>query len=194
MPNAPSVDPEALLDLIRSRRSIRQYRSKPVPEHMLEQVLEAGRWAPSASNQQPWAFVVVRDKQLVELVAQHSAYYMEQEARIEDAPVLIVLCGVVWSQSRRRSLRGDVGMAGMQMMLQAHALGLGTCWVDGLDRQAIADRLGIPSELEIVGVITLGFPATEPAPTTRKSLFDIVHYDVWEGVDFGGMADGDEFP
>ena len=75
-------------------------------------------------------------------------------------------------------------MAGMQMMLQAHALGLGTCWVDGLDRTAIADELGIPSELEIVGVVTLGFPATQPAQTTRKPLFDIVHYDVWEGVDF----------
>jgi nitroreductase len=114
---------------------------------------------------------------------------MDRDARIADAPALIVLCGVVWSQSRRRFLRGEVGMAGMQMMLQAHALGLGTCWVDGLEREAIADELGIPSELEIIGVMTLGFPDTEPAQTTRKALFDIVHYDVWEGVDFGGMAD-----
>ena len=189
MPNASKVDPDALLDLIRSRRSIRHYQPEPVPDLLLEQVLEAGRWAPSASNQQPWAFVVVRDPNLVQLVAQHSAYYMDQDARIADAPALIVLCGVVWNQSRRRFLRGEVGMAGMQMMLQAHALGLGTCWVDGLEREAIADALGIPSELEIIGVMTLGFPDTEPAQTTRKALFDIVHYDVWEGVDFGGMAD-----
>lgn len=189
MPNASSVDPEALLKLIRSRRSVRQYESRPVPDAMIEQVLEAGRWAPSANNQQPWAFVVVRDRQLVRLVAQHSAYYMEKDAHVGDAPVLIVLCGAVWNQSRRRFLRGDVGMAGMQMMLQAHALGLGTCWVDGLDRAAIAEGLGVPSELEIVGVMTLGFPAREPVQTTRKPLFDVVHYDVWEGVDFSDPTD-----
>lgn len=184
MSNSSSVCPEELLDLIRSRRSIRQYRPEPVPGHMLEQVLEAGRWAPSANNQQPWAFVVVRDRNLVQRVAQHAAYYMEKEARIADAPTLIVLCGVVWNQARRRSLRGDVAMAGMQMMLQAHALGLGTCWVDGLEQSAIADELEVPSEFEIVGVMTLGFPATETTQTTRKPLFDIVHYDVWEGVEF----------
>ena len=65
------------------------------------------------------------------------------------------------------------------MMLQAHALGLGTCWIGGLDRKAIAGILKIPDEWEIVGLLTVGFPAEDPRAPRRKPLADIVHYDVF---------------
>jgi nitroreductase len=182
------VAPDALLDLMRSRRSVRRYLAKPVPDEMLQQVLEAGRWAPSAGNQQPWAFIVVQDDEMRQKVAQHATYYLARHARVEEAPLLIVLCGQPGSRMGEQFLRGEVGMAGMQMMLQAHALGLGTCWVDGLNRDAIADVLEIPPYMQIVGLLTVGYTAETPPATPRKPLFEIVHYEVYESLTFGRGA------
>jgi nitroreductase len=171
--------PESVLALLRERRSIRRYRPDPVPEEMVEQLLEAGRLAPSASNRQPWAFVVVRDEAICREVAQHAAYYFVRWAHVEEAPLLLVLCGDTRNPIYRQFLREDVGLAGAQIMLQAKALGLGTCWIGGLDRKAIADILKVPDHMEIVGLLTVGFPAEDPPPTARKSLAEIVHYDVY---------------
>ena len=186
MTQANQASPEALLGLIRSRRSVRQYRSDPVPDEMIQQVLEAGRWAPSANNQQPWAFIVVQAGEIRHQLAQHATFFLARDARVEQAPLLIVLCGQIQSRVFRRLLRGDVSMAGMQMMLQAHALGLGTCWIDGLDRDEIAALVQIPDDMEIVGMLTVGFPAETPAVTPRRSLFEIAHYDAYDTLAFGG--------
>ena len=171
--------PEATLALLHGRRSIRRYRTDPVPDELLEQVLEAGRLAPSASNRQPWHFVVVRDDDIQRQVAHHAAYYFIRWAHVEEAPVLIALCGDAKSRIYRQFLHEDIGLAGGQMMLQAHVLGLGTCWLGGLDRNAIADVLQVPEGVEVIGILTLGYPAEEPAPTPRKSPAQIVHYDVF---------------
>ena len=181
------VAADALLALMKSRRSVRRYLPDPVPDEMLQQILEAGRWAPSANNQQPWAFIVVQDEEIRQQVAQHATYYLARHARVEEAPLLIVLCGQVRS---RKHMRGDVGMAGMQMMLQAKALGLGTCWIDGLERDEISKILRIPDYLEIVGLITVGFPAETPPDTPRKPLFETVHYDLYESLTFGREGGG----
>jgi nitroreductase len=178
-PQADIPSSEATLALLKGRRSIRQYHPDPVPDDMLEQILEAGRWAPSASHRQPWAFIVVRDPEIKQQVAAHAAYYVIRWAHVEEAPLLIVLCGHGKSAAYRPFLHEDIGLAGGQMMLQAKALGLGTCWIGGLDRKAIAGILKIPDEWEIVGLLTVGFPAEEPRAPRRKPLADIVHYDIF---------------
>ena len=177
------ISPAAVLSLLKGRRSIRRYRPDPVPDDMVEQLLEAGRVAPSASNRQPWAFIVVRDRALIRQVAEHAAYYFVRWAHVEESPLLIVLCGNHKSRVYRRFLHEDVGLAGGQIMLQAKALGLGTCWIGGLNREALAAILKVPDEWEIVGLLTVGFPAEDPQPSPRKPLADIVHYDV-----FGNMS------
>ena len=180
------MSPEAVLSLLKGRRSIRRYRPDPVPDEMIEQLLEAGQWAPSASNRQPWQFIVVRDEAILKEVAQHAAYYFIRWAHVEEAPLLIVLCGDARNRIYRQFLHEDIGLAGSQIMLQAHALGLGTCWIGGLDRKAIADVLKVPEHIDIVGLLTVGFPAEDPEPTSRKSLADIVHYDVYGNRGEGG--------
>lgn len=171
--------PASLMNLLKSRRSIRRYRPDPVPDEMVEQLLEAGRWAPSASNRQPWQFIVIRDETIRKQVAQHAAYYFVRWAHVEEAPLLIVLCGDARSRVYRQFLHEDIGLAGAQIMLQAKALGLGTCWIGGLDRKAIAAILQVPEHLEVVGLLTVGFPAEDPPPPPRKPLAEIVHYDVY---------------
>jgi nitroreductase len=165
--------------LLKGRRSVRRYKPDRVPEKLIEQLLEAGRWAPSATNRQPWAFVVVQDQAILQQVAQHAAYYFIRWAHVAEAPLLIILCGHRKSRIYRQYLHEDIGLAGGQIMLQAHALGLGTCWIGGLDRKAIAAILQVPDEWEIVGLLTVGFPAEEPRASTRKPLADIVHYDLF---------------
>jgi len=185
--NVP-LSPESALALLKGRRSIRRYRPDPVPDEMVEQLLEAGRWAPSASNRQPWAFIVVRDEAIRREVAQHAAYYFIRWAHVAEAPLLIVLCGDARNPVYRQFLHEDVGLAGSQIMLQAKTLGLGTCWIGGLDRKAIASILKVPDHVEIVGLLTVGFPAEEPDPPARKPLAEIVHYDVYGNRGDGGGA------
>ena len=179
------LSPESLLNLLKTRRSIRRYRPDSVPDEMVEQLLEAGRWAPSASNRQPWTFIVVRNEAIRQQVAEHAALYFIRWAHAAEAPLLIVLCGDSRNPAYRRYLHEDIGLAGSQIMLQAKALGLGTCWIGALDRKAIAGILKMPDHLEIVGLLTVGFPAEDPPPTSRKPLAEIVHYEV-----YGNRADG----
>jgi len=180
------ISPASVLALLKRRRSIRRYRPDPVPDEMVEQLLEAGRWAPSASNRQPWTFIVVRDETIRREVAQHAAYYFIRWAHAKEAPLLIVLCGDTRNRVYWQFLHEDMGLAGSQIMLQAQALGLGSCWIGGLDRKAIAGILKVPDHLEIVGLLTVGFPAEEPDPPDRKPLAEIVHYDV-----YGNRGDGE---
>lgn len=178
-PEAALPSPASLMQLIRARRSIRHYRPDPVPDDLLEQVVEAGRWAPSASNRQPWAFVLVREHETLRHVAAHAAYYFVRWAAVEEAPAMIVLCGYLGSRVYRRFLHEDIGIAGAQMMLHATALGLGTCWIGGLDRQAIAAILHVPADWEIVGLLTIGYPDESPPPRQCKPLADVLHYDAF---------------
>jgi len=195
MPQNPlDVSPEALLALLKGRRSIRRYRRDPIPDEMVEQILEAGRWAPSASNRQPWAFVVVRDEEIRRQVAQNAAYYFIRWAHVADAPLILVLCGDTRNRVYRQFLHEDVGLAGSQMMLQAAALGLGTCWIGGLDRKAIAAILKLPDDLEVVGLLSVGFPAEDPPPPGRKPLEQIVHYDVYGNQKGGGRPEPGGLP
>ncbi len=174
-----SLTPEATLALLKGRRSIRRYKPDPVPEEMITQILEAGRWAPSASNRQPWTFIVVQDAAMRREVAQHAAFFFIRWAHVEEAPLLIVLCGDARNPAYRQYLHEDIGLAGGQMMLQAHALGLGTCWLGGVDKPAIASALGLPPRMEVIGLLTVGFPDEDPPPPDRKPLEEIVHYDMY---------------
>ncbi|MBC8446941.1 MAG: nitroreductase family protein [Chloroflexi bacterium] len=189
-----SISAQSLLALLKARRSIRRYRPDPVPDEMIEQLLEAGRWAPSASNRQPWAFVVIRDETIRQQVAEHAAYYFIRWAQVGEAPLLIALCGDARSRLYRRFLHEDVGLAGAQIMLQAHALGLGTCWIGGLDQAALAGILKLPEHFEVVGLLTVGFPAEAPSPRPRKPLAEIVHYDVYGKQAPGGEAVAGQLP
>ena len=171
--------PEQVMSLFKSRRSIRRYTPDAVPDGMVEQILEAGRCAPSASNRQPWSFVVVREEKIRHQVAENAAYYFVRWAHAKEAPLLIALCGNAKNRVYRQFLHEDVGLAGGQMMLQARALGLGTCWLGGLDRKAIGEILKLPPSWEVIGLLTVGFPAEDPPPTPRKPMAEIAHYDVF---------------
>jgi nitroreductase len=164
-----------LLETIRTRRSIRQYKKAPVPEDVLEKVLEAGRWAPSANNSQPWDFIVLRDEKLRKKIAEVTKY----GKFLADAPIGIVVA--VDPEVSTHPVE-DGALATQNMMLAAHALGFGTCWI-GSYGSAHEDRvkqiLKIPEKKRLLSIFALGFPA-EVRESRRKDLAEIVSTDIYE--------------
>lgn len=163
----------AVLAAIRERRSIRVYAPDPVPEDLLRQVMEAARWAPSAANLQPWQFIVVTDPELRRTLGKFARFYILRFKHVETAPVVIAILG----NPASRWHRIDCALAGANIMLAAHALGLGTCWIGAFKEQGVRETLGVPDGLAVVGLITLGYPAEAPAPPPRFEFDEIVHRD-----------------
>jgi nitroreductase len=167
-----------LLEAIRGRRSIREFKPDPVKEEDLKRILEAGRWAPSAGNCQPSEFVVVKDPSVKRQLA---AAALEQEF-IAEAPVVIVVCANVPRSSWRYGRRGeglyciqDTAAAAQNILLAAYSLGYGTCWVGAFDEDAVAGVIGVPPGVRPVAIIPLGRPAERPSPPSRRPLSEIVH-------------------
>lgn len=181
------------IEAIRTRRSIRRFLDKPVEDDKLTTVLEAAQKAPSWANFQCWKFIVVKDQALKEKISELSfveAYfsplgYKANPAKkgLAEAPVVIVACadpsksGVIWEQHYYMT---DIGIAAQNLMLSAHALGLGSVFVGIYDEAALKSLLGIPGQIRIVGLIPLGYPRDEKKDgPPRKPLSEIVSYDTW---------------
>lgn len=169
------------LELAEKRRSVRAYKPEPVPEDLLQTVLEAGRLAPSAANKQPWRFIVVRSE--TGRRALGTAYAREWFWK---APVVIAVC-VLPKEAWVRSYDGqnyalvDGALALDHMTLAAAELGLGTCWIGAFDPAAAREILGLPDGVEIVGLTPLGFPDVEPSPRvrSRRPLGETVRQERW---------------
>jgi nitroreductase len=162
-------------DVIRSRRSIRAYRSDPVEEDKLERILEAARRAPSAANRQPVCFYVIREGETRSALLE--AYSQQWFA---NAPVIICACSrpeEAWRRSDGKSYADvDLTIAMDHLILAATAEGLGTCWIGAFKPEPLRRLLGIPDELEPVALTPLGYPDEEPAERPRKDLDEIVEY------------------
>ena len=165
---------------IQKRFSVRHYLDKPVEEGKLQRVLEAGRWAPSGNNRQPWVFIVVKDEATRRLLAKAA----HSQTFVGEAPVVIVACGT----DPERMMSCDVpdyavnvAIAIDHMTLQAVEEGLGTCWIGAFDQQKVKDILGIPDTAKVVELLPLGYPATEPpAAKSRKCLSEVVMCEGWQ--------------
>lgn len=160
-----------VFECIRRRRTIREYKSDPIPEDVLEKILQAGRWSPSSSNSQPWHFVVVQDPSILSELGRIAT----QGSFISDAPLAIV---IVMENAPRPQL--DAGRAIQQMELIAWSEGLGTCFVGvRIEEQQIAvkELLNIPSDLELITIMPYGYRPTSinRTGTPRKDLADMVH-------------------
>lgn len=156
---------------IRARRSIRQYTDQPVTGAELLAVLEAGRLAPSARNQQNWHFTAVRDGAL--RAALCTACNSQQ--MVEQAPVDLV----VWADGERMMGCGqsaatiDCSIALSFMLLRATELGLGSCWLGAFDADAVKKLLGLPDGAMVVAVSPLGHPAERPDARPRKAADEV---------------------
>lgn len=174
------------LELVKKRKSIRKYSSRPVPREMIDSCLEAARLAPSACNSQPWFFIVVDDEKIKNEIAKKalSGIY-KMNAFVREAPTLIV---VLTEHSTYIARMGgqlrhvkysliDIGIACEHLILRAVELGLGTCWLGWFNEKAVKKVLGLPKSKRIDVIISLGYPeVTEGKDKKRKSLKIIRRY------------------
>ncbi len=169
------------IEAIMTRRSIRKYQDQKIHQEDLTIILEAGRWAPSAGNYQPCHFVVVDDANKRKEL-QEAAYGQEI---LNTAPLVIVVC----ADPQRVSDYGERGMklwclldcanAAENMLLAAHALGYGSCWMGGFSESGVKKVLGLPDNFRVMALLPIGKAAEEPTPPARRPLAEIVHRNQW---------------
>jgi len=172
----------SFLDIAKNRYSCRNYDSAPVEKVKLDLILEAGRVAPSAVNLQPWHFYVINESDDLEKF--HSAYHREW---FRTAPCVIVVCGD-HERAWKRKVDGkdhsdvDVAITTDHMTLQATELGLGTCWICNFDVEKAREILKLPSHMEPVVILPVGYPLDDVDPDRhdekRKPLSEIVSYGI----------------
>lgn len=166
------------MDAILGRRSVRSFTDEPVTDEMVDKLLRAAMAAPSAGNQQPWHFVVLRDGQVRREVADlHTHAKM-----LPQAPVGIMVCGDLGLERYRGFWVQDCSAATQNMLLEAHELGLGGVWLGVHPVQervrSIQKLLGLPDNVIPFSIIAVGHPAEQKGPEDRYHA-DRVHMDRW---------------
>ncbi|MBS7267457.1 MAG: nitroreductase family protein [Candidatus Freyarchaeota archaeon] len=172
-----------VFEAIENRRSIRDYdRSKPVSKEIIEKIVNAARWAPTAGNRQPIEVIVVSSQEVREKLASLSGY----APYLKDSPVALVVCvnqskyTKGYENARQFYTPMDASAAIMNMMLAAHGLGLGTCWDSVLDKKAIRELLKIPEHVEPFSILALGYPSKRPeTPPRRRPLEEMIHWEAY---------------
>jgi nitroreductase len=160
------------LEVIKGRRTVREFTAEPVSDEDLERILEAGRWAPSGKNTQPWGFILVKSKEKREELAALS----RQKGLIESAPACIaVLLDRERGYDRDKDMQG-IGACAENMCLAAHALGLGACWIGGISsvREEAGKVLGLKENEELVLLLLIGHPAPGERRSERRPLSELV--------------------
>lgn len=166
-----------VIDAIKGRKSIRKFKSEPIPEATIGRLLEAAVAAPSAGNRQPWHFYVVLSQKAREGLAK-AAY---DQHFVAQAPCCIVVCAEPQVSAERYGRRGsdlyciqDTAAAVQNIMLAAYGYGLGTCWVGAFDERATAAVLGVDAAARRpVAIIPVGYPDMDPTPRPRKAVEDV---------------------
>jgi nitroreductase len=165
-------------EAILSRRSIRKYLPTPVSEHDIHQLLDAAMNAPSSSNGQPWHFVVVSDRKLLDEIPKFHAY----SGMLKEAPLAVVVCGDTSLEKTKGVWVQDCSAATQNLLLSARALGLGSVWlgVYPLEERMSGVRalLGLPDRIVPLAIIAVGHPAESKPPANRFNP-ERVHRNKW---------------
>jgi nitroreductase len=178
-----------LSDAIRSRRSVRKYKSDPIPEQTIKELLELAAWAPSGMNTQPWLFVLVKGNDYLKDLSDRSRAFIL--AQMEDAPALknyrsllsnpdfnifygAPMLVLIFGSKNAFTYTNDCSMAALNLMLAAWDRGIGSCWI-GFARgycgaPACMKELNVPEGYELVAPVILGYPAVPPGQVARKEI------------------------
>jgi nitroreductase len=180
-----------VIEAIKTRRSIRQYKPDPVDDKILHTVLEAARWAPSWKNTQCWRFMVVRDSSIKAKIADCLIKSKRGDILVDNggsiaikqAPILIVACAELgksglnageFATDKGDWYMFDTALAMQNLVLAAHSLGLGTVHLSLFDAKKTAEILEIPEGFCVVSMTPLGYPDQEPRTPPRKELSEII--------------------
>ncbi len=168
-----------IIEEIVARRSIREYAPGPVEEEKLERILEAGRLAPTARNQQDWRILIVSDAALKERLVNEASPH---QSFLKEAPLILAACALNPDYVMRCGYPAfliDLAIVLEHIALQAVREGLGTCWIGSFDEGKAKEVLGVPAEVRIVELMSLGYPARLPDARQRKAARDLFRRERW---------------
>ncbi len=180
-----------MLEVIRTRRSVRKYTDQEVDDKTILQLLESARIAPSGHNTQPWRFIVVRSPETKKALAEAN----HGQSWVGRAPVIIVCvadlsCRIKDGSSPEvdenspqfavKQIIRDTSIAIEHLALEAENMGLGACWCAWFLQKDVRPILGIPADKFVVALLPLGYPAESPDARSRMKLEEIVMYEKWE--------------
>lgn len=165
-------------DAITSRRNVRTFTTQPVPQADLDQILEAGRRAPSSQNWQPWDFILITERQQLREL---SAVFRGAQHVADAAAAIAVVAPVRDNEFHRAQF--DLGQATMSMTLAAADLGIGTCHAGVADIELARRVLGLPADRDWVILLSVGYPADRPltpiSNPQRRPFSEVVHRGRW---------------
>ncbi len=171
-----------LLEIIKNRRSIRVFKKQDLPQDIIEKLLEAAQWAPSAGNVQPWAFVVASSQKIKQSLS--IAAFGQKD--LEEASVVIVVCANEKLAQQSYGVRGkslfclqDTAAAIQNILLTAYSLGLGSCWIGAFKEDEIRQVIKAPKEMRPIALIPVGYPNEAPAASSRRPLSEIMHKETF---------------
>jgi len=160
--------------VFQKRYSCRSYQDKSIPEEKLKNIFEAAQLAPSAHNRQPYKFIVVKDKEKIEKLAEAAS-----QSFIAQAPVVIAGVSLDPEDMMRNDVPTyavDLGIAMEHIALQAAAEGLGACWIGAFSQEKAKEILGIPEKHKIAALMPVGYPADCLIQKKRKSLEELIFF------------------
>ncbi|MBT3168978.1 MAG: nitroreductase [Candidatus Cloacimonetes bacterium] len=181
------------LDVIFSRKSVRSFQDKTISNDILQQILEAGRLAPSWQNKQCWHFIVIKNKEKRKQLALQSGLIGTVNFFIKDAPIIIVACASPIKSGMMNNQNYylvDTAIAFQQMMLTAWNFGIGSCWLGAFNEGKVKKNLAIPEEMKVVAISPFGYPKNKDGfyakavktfakSKKRKELSEIISYEKW---------------
>jgi nitroreductase len=160
-----------LFEALMERRSVRSFKSEPVSTTLLDKILEAARWAPSAGDCQARDVIIIQN---IRIKKKLSAATLDQ-IFIEEAPLTIVVCANELKSAERYRDRGkafycilDAAAAVQNILLVAHSLGLGACWIGAFNDRMVSEILRLPMWLRPVAIIPIGYPGETPTPFSQR--------------------------
>ena len=170
-----------ILDVIKNRRSVRDFTDQKIPEGAINVLIDALRWAPSAGNLQSRKFYFVFNEEIRRKLAQAGLKH-DFVSFIARAPLVVVACADLRLSSRYGE-RGtnlyciqDTAASVQNLLLAAHALGLGTCWAGAFKEETVRGILDLPDNLRPVAIVPVGYPARTPSTPDRASDSDVVEF------------------
>lgn len=166
------------MEAILTRRSIRRYTGEPVPKKMTQELLEAAMSAPSASNEQPWHFVIIDERQILDEIPKYHPY----SSMLREAPLAIAVCGDLKREIMKGYWIQDCSAATENILIAAQAKGLGAVWLGVFPREeralAIQKLLGLPEYIIPLCLVSIGYPAEKKSRANRYDPSRI-HYNRW---------------
>ncbi|MBS3112561.1 nitroreductase family protein [Candidatus Woesearchaeota archaeon] len=171
-----------IIDIIKKRRSIREFLDKQVEFHKIVDVIEAGMHAPSAGNLQNWKFIIIRDQEKREQIAEACV----EQYWISLAPVMIIICSENERAERYYEERGvnfyniqNCAAAAQNMLLMATELGLSSCWIGAFNEDRIKSLLLIPENVKINIILPIGYSNTKPEEKHMLDIKELFYYEEW---------------